>query len=151
VVFPARVGNQHLGGGIELLEEVSADFQATGAANALHGGHTARLDRLRIGAEHQALDRGVVRGDAVNGQIASRGGLFHHGLFGRLHALQERQFSVVIEVHPDTEIDLVGIGIGCKLLVQTQDRIAGGHFDSGEERHGGSLEVGSQANSPGLR
>jgi hypothetical protein len=27
------------------------------------------------------------------------------------------------------------VGIGSKLLVQTQDGVAGGHFDSSEQRH----------------
>jgi hypothetical protein len=57
-------------------------------------------------------------------------------VFRRLHALQQRQLAVVVEVHAHAEVDLVGVGVGVELLVQTQDGVAGGHFDGGEERHG---------------
>ena len=94
-------------------------------------------DRLAVGAEHQAFDRGVVGRDAVDGQVAAGGGLVHHGFLGRLHALQQGQLAVVVEIHAHAQVDLVGVGIGVELVVQTQDRVAGGHFDGGEEGHAG--------------
>ena len=42
VVFPARVADQHLGVGVQPLQEVGADLQAAGAAKRLHGGDAAR-------------------------------------------------------------------------------------------------------------
>lgn len=33
------------------------------------------------------------------------------------------------------QIYLVGVGVRVVLLIQTQDRVAGGHFDGGEQRH----------------
>ena len=67
MVFPAGVRNQHGGIGAEVLQKVSANLQTARAANALHGGHAARCDRLGIGAKHQAFDGAVVGGNAVDG------------------------------------------------------------------------------------
>ncbi|MFM8866249.1 MAG: hypothetical protein ACKOFG_15375, partial [Limnohabitans sp.] len=36
----------------------------------------------------------------------------------------------------------VGVGVGGELLVQAQDRVAGGHFDGGKQRHGKVLGLG---------
>ena len=136
VVFPTGVGNQHFGFGADFFQEVGTDFQAARAANGLHGGHAARLDHLRFSAKHQRLDSVVIGHDAVNGQVATgcRGG--HHGFFGGLHALQQGQFAVVVEVHAHAQVHFVGVGVGVELLIQTQDRVAGGHFDGGKQRHG---------------
>ncbi|MDT4855803.1 hypothetical protein FQZ97_901720 [compost metagenome] len=135
VVFPARVADQHGGVGVELLEEVGADLQAAGAADGLDGGHAAGGDGLALGAEDQALDGVVVGHDAVDRQVAAGRGLFHHRLFSGLHALQQGQLAVVVEIHANAEVDLAGVGVGSELLVQTQDRVAGGHFDGGEQGH----------------
>jgi len=43
---------------------------------------------------------------------------------------------MLVKIHPDTQIDLVGIGIGSELFVQAQNRIARGHFNGGKKRHG---------------
>ena len=101
VVFPARIRDEHLGIRAELLQEVGADLQAAGAANGLHGGHAAAFHGLAVRPEHQCLNGIVVCHDAVDRQVAARRGLGHHLLLGRLHALQERKFAVVVEVHAD--------------------------------------------------
>ncbi|MNT32299.1 hypothetical protein D3C72_1681720 [compost metagenome] len=135
VVFPAGVGDQHLGIGAELFQEVGADLQAAGAAHGLHGGNAAGFDDVGISAEHQALDSAVISGDTVNGQVATRRGLVHHGFFGGLHALQQRQLAVVVEIHAHAQVHLARVGVSCELFVQTQDRVAGGHFDGRKKRH----------------
>jgi hypothetical protein len=140
VVFPAGVRDQHFGVGADFLQKVGTDFQAARAANGLHGGHTARLDHVRFGTKHQRLDGVVIGHDAVNRQVATRGGGGHHGFFSRLHALQQGQFAVVVEVHAHAQVHLVGVGVGVELLVQTQNGVAGGHFDGGKQRHGKSLD-----------
>ena len=137
VVLPARVADQHLGVGAELLQKVGADLQPARAAQRLHRGHAALRDDVGIGAEHQLLHRVVVGGNAVDRQVAARLRRVHQRLLGRLHAGQQRQLAVLVEVHADAQVDLVGVGVGGKLLVQTQDRVAGGHFDGGKQRHGG--------------
>ncbi|MCY1517210.1 hypothetical protein D9M68_518800 [compost metagenome] len=136
VVFPARVADQHGGVGVELLEEVGADLQAAGAADGLDGGHAAGGDGLALGAEDQALDGVVVGHDAVDRQVAAGRWGLHHVLLGGLHALEQGQLAVVVVIHADAEIDLVGVGVGCKLLVEAEDRVARRHFDRGEHRHG---------------
>ena len=136
VVFPTRVADQHLGRRGQPLEEIGTDLQATGAADGLNGGDSARLHRLAARSEDQCFDRCVIGGDAVDRQVAARGRFFRHALFSRLHALQQRQLAVVVVIDPHAQIDLVRVGIGCKLLVEPQDRIAWGHFDGVEQRHG---------------
>src|SRR5256885_5940469 len=62
VVFPARVGDQHLGGGADLLEEVGADLQAAGAADGLHRGHAAGLEdrkSTRLNSSHLVISYAV--------------------------------------------------------------------------------------------
>ena len=140
VVFPARVGDQDLGVGCDFLEEVGADLEAARAANGLHGRHAAGLDHFGVGPKDQALDGVVIGHDAVDGQVATGGGLVHHGFFSGLHALEQGQFAGIVEIHAHAQVDLVGVGVGSKLLVQTQDRVAGGHFDGGKQRHGGFLK-----------
>ena len=133
VVFPARVRNQHLGVGVEAFQEVGANFQTAGATNALNRGHAARLDWLAVGTKHQAFDRSVIGGNAVNGQVAACRGLFHHGFFGFLHAFQQRQFAVVVKVDAHAQVDFGRVGVGGKLLVQAQNGVAWGHFHGGKE------------------
>ena len=87
---------------------------------------------LKIGAEHQGLHACIVGSNAVDGQVATGGGFFHHGFFSRLNALQQRQLAVVVEIHAHAEVDLVGVGVGVELLVEAQDGVVGGHFDGGE-------------------
>jgi hypothetical protein len=55
-----------------------------------------------------------------------------------LHALQQRQFAVVVEINAHAEVDLVRVGVGGELFVQTQNRVAGSHGDGGKQRHGES-------------
>ncbi len=139
VVLPARVADHHAGSGAELLQEIGADLQAAGAADGLDRGHAAGADRLGAGAEHQALDGRVVRRDTVDRQVAARLGRVHHGFFGGLHTLQQRQLAVFVVVDPNAQVHLVRIGVRGELFVQTQDRVARGHFYSGKQGHGGFL------------
>ena len=67
VVFPAGIGDQHIGTGTEFFQEICPDFQATRAANGLHRGDSTRLDRLAAGAKHQRLDARVIGCYPVNG------------------------------------------------------------------------------------
>ena len=133
VVFPAGVGNQHLSGGADFFQEVSPNFQTASTANGLHGGHATALDHIGVGTEHQCFHTCVIGRNTVDGQVATGSGLFHHGLFCGLHTLQQWQFAVVVEIHTHAEVDFVGVGVCVVLLVQTQDRVAGGHFDSGKQ------------------
>ena len=135
VVLPARVADQHLGIGVQVFQKIGANLQAAGAAQGLDGGNAATLDGFALGTEHQRLDGSVVGHNAVNRQIAARRGLVHHGLFGRLHASQQRQLAVVVVIDADTQVDLGWVCVGSILLVQAQNRVTRGHFDSGEERH----------------
>ncbi len=139
VVLPARIGNQHLGVGADLLQEIGADLQAARAADGLHGRNAAGGDGLAAFAEHQRLDGVVIGDDAVDGQVAACRRLVHHGLFRGLDALEQGQLAVVVEIHAHPRLTLLGVGVGSVLLVQTQDRVARCHFDGGEERHGVSL------------
>ena len=74
-------------------------------------------------------------GRAGGRRCAARGGRGHHGFFSGLHALQQGQLAGLVEIHAHTQIDFGGVGIGIELFVQTQDRVARGHFDGGEKRH----------------
>ena len=135
VVFPARVGNQDRGVRVDLLQEVGADLQAAGAADGLHGGDTAAGDDLAVGPEHQTLHGLVIGGDAVDRQVAARLRRLEHLALGLDHALQQRQLAVVVVVDAHAQVDLGGVGVGTKLFVQTQDRVARGHFDGREQGH----------------
>jgi hypothetical protein len=110
-------------------------IQPAGAANGLDGGHTGRLDGFAVSPEDQALDCSVIGGDAVDGQIAAGRRRVCHGFFGSANTLQQGQFAAVVVIDTDAEIDLAGIAISIELLVQTQDRVARGHFDGGEHGH----------------
>ena len=129
VVFPAWIADQHLGVGQQVAQKVGTDFQTARAAQALHGGHAAAFDGLGVSTKHQALDGRVIGGNAIDRQVAPRGRRLHEVGFGLLHALEQGQFAVVVEIDPDAEVHLVGVGVGGELLVQTQDWVAGGHLD----------------------
>jgi hypothetical protein len=47
--------------------------------------------------------------------------------------LKQGQLAVVVKINAYAQVDFVGVGVGIKLFVQTQNRVAGGHFDSGEK------------------
>ena len=136
VVFPTGIADQDLGLRVQLLQEVGAYAQAAGAAQGLDRGHAAALDRVGLGPEDQALDRGVIGRDAIDRQVAAGRVGGHHLLFRLLHALQQRQLAVVVVVHADAEVHFLRVRIGDELLGQAQDRVAGRHFDGVEERHG---------------
>ena len=135
MVFPTGVGNHDLGIGADFFQKIGANFEAARAANALHCGYAARRYGLAVSTKNQAFDSRVVGGNAVDGQIATGCGLVHHGFFGRLHTFKQGEFAVVVEINAHTQVHFVGVGVGCELFVQTQDRIAGGHFDGGKQRH----------------
>ena len=139
MVFPAGVGDQDFGVGVELFEKVGANLQAAGAANALDRGHAAAFDGLAVGTKHQAFDRRVIGGNAINGQVTAGRGFFHHGLFGGAHAVQQGQLAVVVEIHAHAQVHLGGVGVGVELFIETQDGVTRGHFDGGKERHVGVL------------
>jgi hypothetical protein len=56
-------------------------------------------------------------------------------LLGRRHAGQQRQASVLAQVHAYAEVDLVGAGVGAELLVEAQDRITRSHPHGSKEGH----------------
>ncbi len=130
VVFPAGVRNQHFGVGSDFFQEICTNFQAACTANGLHGGDTTAFHDVGIRTEHQAFHGSVISGNPINRQIAACGGFVHHGFFSRLYAFEQREFAVVVEINTHAEVDFVGVGVGSVLLVQTQNRVAGGHFDS---------------------
>ena len=136
VVLPARVADQHLGVGMQALEEIGADLQAAGAAQGLDGGDAALLDDVGVGAEHQALHGLVVGGDAVDGQVAARLLQLDQLLLGRGHAGQQRQLAVLVGIDADAQVDLGRVGVGVELLVQAEDGVTRGEFDGGKQRHG---------------
>jgi len=136
VVLPAGVADQHLGAGLDPLQEVGADLQATGAAQGLHGGHAAFGQQGRAGAEYQPLHGLVVGGDAVDGQVALGLGRLEQLLLGRRHALQHRQLALVVEIDADAEVDLGRVGVGGKLFVEAEDGVARRHLDGGEQGSG---------------
>ena len=45
------------------------------------------------------------------------------------------------------EVDLIRIAVSGKLLIQTQDRVARGHFDGGEKRHSGKVLLNAKASN----
>jgi hypothetical protein len=141
VVFPARVADHDLGRRVEALQEVGAELEPAGAAEGLHGRHAAGLADRRVGAKYEILDRTVVSSDAIDRQVVAGLRRFHHQLFGRLHAGQQRQLAVLVEVDADAEVDLCRIGVGVELIVESEDRVAGRQLDVGEEGgHGLSCE-----------
>jgi hypothetical protein len=109
---------------LSFFRKSAPTLQAAGAAQGLHGGDAAALDRLAVGPKYQALDGAVIGGDAVDGQVAARLGRFHHASLGLLHALEQRQLAVVVVVDADAQVDLVGVGVGGELLVEAQDGVA---------------------------
>jgi hypothetical protein len=60
--------------------------------------------------------------------------------FRSLHALQQGQFAVLVEIDAHAQVDFGGVGVGIELFVQTQNRVARGHFDGGKKRHVGVLK-----------
>ena len=140
VVFPTRVADHHGSMGAEHAQKVSADLQAAGAAERLDGRHPAGCHGFRAGAKNQALDGAVISSDAVDRQVAARLESVHHGFFGSLHAGEQRQLAVVVEIHAHAQIDLDRAGVAGELVVQAQDRVARGHFDGGKEGHGGRFQ-----------
>jgi hypothetical protein len=114
--------------GAEFLQEVGTDLQATGTADSLHRGHPAGRDGFGAGAKHQVLDDRIVGGDAVDRQVAAGLGRFHHGLLRRLHALQQRQFAVLVVIDTDAQIDLCRIGVGRRIVRSDPGSGRGGPF-----------------------
>src|SRR6185437_298945 len=60
-----------------------------------------------------------------------------HGLFHFMHAAQQRDMPLFVDIDAHAEIDLVRPGIRQIGFGQAQDRIAGGHFNRGKVGHVG--------------
>ncbi|MNM76588.1 hypothetical protein D3C81_884150 [compost metagenome] len=135
VVFPARVADRNHGVRQQALEEIRTGFQCAGPANRLSGDHAAFCQQLGISAEQQLLHALVIGGNTFDRQVATRCMGFDAGLFGGLHGAQQRQAAILVVIHANPQIDLAGTGIGIERFVQSQDGVAGGHFDGGEQTH----------------
>ncbi len=136
MVFPARIADGDDGIGQQLLEEVGTDLQCAGAADRLGGQHAARGDQRRIGAQQQFLHGLVIGSNTVDRQVATRSMLGHADLLGFGHGAQQGNAPVFITVDAYAKVDLGAAGVGVEGFVDTQDRIAGCHFDSGKQAHG---------------
>ncbi len=121
---------------MQALEEIGAHLQAARAAERLDGGHAALLDDVGLGAEDQALHGFVVRGDAVDGQVAAGLLQFDQLLLGSGDAGEQRQLAVLVGIDADAQVDLGRVGVGVELLVQAEDGVTRGEFDGGKQRHG---------------
>jgi len=115
-----------------VLQEICADFQASGAAERLHRDDAPFLERGTVRAEDQLADRAVVGGQPIDRQVAAGRGLLEQHALGAAHALQERHLALVIVVDADAEVDLFGIPVGVERFGESKDRIAGRHPDPGE-------------------
>ncbi|MNN24244.1 hypothetical protein D3C81_1376700 [compost metagenome] len=135
VVFPARVADGNHGIGQQALEEVGTGLQCAGAAEGLGGDHTAFGQQGGVGTEQQLLHGAVVGGDAFDRQVAARRLGRQAGLLGLAHGAQQRNTAFLGEVHAYAQIDLARAGVGIERFVETQDGVAGSHFDGGEQTH----------------
>ncbi|MDT4853691.1 hypothetical protein FQZ97_879670 [compost metagenome] len=135
MVFPARVADGDHGVRQQALEEVGAGLQRAGPADGLGGDHAAFGQQFGIGAEQQLLHALVIGGDTFDRQVAARRVRLDAGLLGGLHGAQQRQAAFLVVVHANPQVDLSGTGIGIERFVQSQDGVAGGHFDGGEQTH----------------
>jgi hypothetical protein len=134
VVLPARVTDEHLGVRVQALQKVGANFQSAGAAQTLHCGHAALQHSGAVSTKYQTLHCFVIGGNAVNWQITARLAGFLNLFFSGSHALEQWQLAVFIVINAHAQVDFGRVGVGVELLVEAQDRVAGGHFDGGEER-----------------
>ncbi|MNH04253.1 hypothetical protein D3C79_635430 [compost metagenome] len=126
VVVPGRVADPDFGLREVALEEVGTDFQGAGATHGLHGGHATAGHGRVIGTEQQRLDGLAVAGQAFHRQVKGcfvvlAGNAFFH----RIHRRQLRHHAGLIVVKADTQVDLVGTGIGLEGFHQREDRVAG--------------------------
>ncbi len=55
--------------------------------------------------------------------------------FGFDNGTQQWNLATFVTVDTHAQVDLIGTGIGIECFVETQDRIAWCHFDSGEQAH----------------
>ena len=123
----------HLRGRRELAQEVGADPESAGAAQRLHGYRTTQRDSFALGAEQQRLHGLVVRGDAVDRQVAARRRLVCDLALRALDAIEQRHLAVVVAIDTDAEVDLARIGIAVEGLGNAEDRIAGREIDGAEQ------------------
>ncbi len=140
VVFPAWIADRDYCAWLQLLKEVSTDFQRAGTANGLSGDHPASCQQRRLGTEQQLLHGLVVGGNTIDRQITARRVLGNPDRFGFDNGTQERNSSLFVAVNTNPQVHFAGTGIGVECFVEAQDRIAWCHFDSGEQAHyyGGS-------------
>ena len=129
MVFPTWVADGHLGVGQQLAQEVRTDFERSRTAQRLHGDGAAAGNDGGVFAQQQLLRTQVVAGNALDGQIAAGSMCLHAGQFGTLNRLQQRDASLVVVVHTNTKVDLVGARVRVELLIQAKDGIAWGEFN----------------------
>jgi hypothetical protein len=125
VVFPAGVADVDGAVAHEPLEKVGADPERSRATQGLHRQQPSLRQKRRIRPEQQAFDRLVVRGNPVDGKIATRPVSRRERRFRFLDRSQQGQFPVPVVVHAHAKVHLVGARIAQVLLRDAEDGIFG--------------------------
>ena len=116
MILPAWLRDPRLRIRRDPAQKIGTDLQSAGSSQSLHRDHPILPGRRTFGSEHQGLHRAVIGGQAVDGQVAARGRLFGELGLRAAHAFQQRHLTVVVVIHPDPEIDLVGVLVGVEGL-----------------------------------
>jgi hypothetical protein len=133
VIAPGRIRHPNRSAGAEILEQLGADAQGSGAAGGLGHGHAVGGNAVEVAAEHQMSHRLAVFRGAVDRRVSLGFLAFPQQPFGTLDALQHRCLALVVDKDPHAQINLRGARVLAKGLGQAENGIGGSRFDLVEE------------------
>ena len=116
----------------QLLEVIGADLERAGTAQRLRRDDATFGQQLRIGAEDQFLHGLVVRRRPIDGLVTAWRHRFETCFFRDFDCIEQRDFSVVVEIDANTQINLDRTGVGVEEFVKSDDRVTRSHLYGGE-------------------
>ena len=90
-------------------------------------------EQWRIGAEDQFLYGLVVERCSIDRLVATWRHRFETCFFSHFDRIEQRDFSVVVEIDAHTQINLDRTGVSVKEFVKSDDRVTRSHLYGGED------------------
>ncbi|MNV36380.1 hypothetical protein D3C71_1278550 [compost metagenome] len=131
---PGRVAQPHATPWQALGDKVRAQAQSPGAARSLGGAGALCADQLRVGTQHQLIDRFAERRFAVTTDVGLGGLAVHQALLGKFHRLENRRQALGVFIDTHAQIELARVRVLRVGLHQAQNRVAR-HSTDGVEMH----------------
>ena len=130
VVGPGGIAHPNRGFGPHTFDEIAAQPQGACTAGSVQRHCPIFAQHGVAPAKHQFAVQFAVLCFPGNAQIVLGFLLGQPHLLGPFYRFEHRIDAIFVQVDPDPQIDLVGVGVLIELLGEPEDGIGRGHLDS---------------------